>query len=137
MGAVNWVPAPTAEELLEEAKQRKIAEIEQWRVEAVDAGMPYEFEGVQEVVQTRAEDRENLMGLEGEANHLIEAGVTDAVMTLRVQSNNEYLLTPAEMVAVARAAFKHKADQYPISWALKEQARNAASQEELDAITWE
>lgn len=136
----TWeVRAFTEEELaeqLEDAKEKKRWEINAERDAAFDTGLPYDIAGVPDVVQTRLEDKVNLLGLRVEARELEAEGVTDAVMPFRGLNNIERLLTPTEMVAMTNAALAYIQGVYKKSWDLKDAVSDAATIAELEAIEW-
>lgn len=135
MGTLTIKKAPTAAELLADAKSRKQKDIETARDTAIEGGFLYEFSGTQDRVQTRQRDRENLMGLAVAAQQAITAGASQAFQ-FRAESNETYTLTPDEMLAVSTAAQEHVSAQYAHSWSLKAQIDAAKSQAELDSIAW-
>lgn len=135
MGTVTIKKAPTAPELLEQAKARKQADIEKVRDTAIEGGFSYAFTSGDDLVQTRQRDRENLLGLAVAAQQAIAANASE-VFNFRAGSNETYELTPAEMIAVATAAQEYVSAQYAHSWALKAQIDMATNQADLDAIVW-
>lgn len=135
MGELTIKKAPTAAELLDTAKERKQGDIVAARDVAIEGGFSYLFAGIEDRVQTRERDRENLMGLAVAAQQAIAAGTGESLQ-FRAESNTTYTLTPDEMLAVATAAQEHISAQYVHSWTLKAQISDAQSQADLDAITW-
>jgi len=139
---VTWTPPKTDEEKLRDAKddQRKV--INQSRDNAVIAGFTYDFNGTQDVVQTRASDRENIQGLTTTAQLYKSTGNT-STLSFMAQSNTEYQLTPDEMIALGTATMKHKSDQYKKSWTLKDQIESVQitttlqdAIDQIQSITW-
>lgn len=120
-------PKPTFEEL----KTHKLREIEGTRDAAINAGFAYTINGTLDHVQTRARDRENIMGLAVSAQNNA-SGTFD----FRAESNTTYTLTAAEMIALADAAQQHVSAQYAYSWRLKAQVDDAQNEAGLEAIVW-
>lgn len=146
MGTISWQAAPTAAEQLEAAKASAVHRISGALAAALDEGQPYTMpDGTDDIIQTRADDRQNLMGLAIEARDLQAVGETGAVQEFRAQSNARYQLTPGEMIALTDAALVHYKTLMAQSWDRKD-AINAVSLEdhaslddaiaEVDAITW-
>lgn len=137
MGNVTWNEAPTAAEKLERAKvaQRKI--IDEERDAAIVAGFDYDFDGTPDRVQTRDQDRENLLGLVTEASLQLDAGGTEASLPFRAESDRTYMLTPSQAVSLGRAAMAHKTAQYETSWTRKAEIEAADTVAQVEAVTWE
>lgn len=126
-------PQPT----LEDMKVLKMAEIENWRIQAERSGMPWHFGTIEDIVQVRHErDLANINGQVSAALVLKGRGVTQAVLPFRAQSNITHNLTPDEMIDMGMAVGEFTADQYMKAWALKEQVAAATTAEELDALVW-
>ena len=107
---------------------------------ALAAGMPYTMpDGSDDVVQTRAEDEPNLLGLAIEARDLKAGGVTGAVLELRTLSNTIYQLTPAQMIEITDAAKTFKKQLLGRSWHRKDTiaaALESGDREALESIDW-
>lgn len=131
-----WEPPQPVPPTLDELKQAKRAEINQQRDEAFSSGLSYEINGQPDVVQTRMEDKINLLGLRIEAQELKAAGVNDGVMPFRAESNAGYTLTPAQMIDLTNAALAHIQAIYQQSWQLKDAIAQATTPGEVEAITW-
>ena len=137
-GRPCWVDLPETpiDTLANQAKAR----IESAYDTALAAGMPYTMpDGSDDVVQTRAEDEPNLLGLAIEARDLKTEGVTDAVLELRAQSNTIYTLTPAQMIEVTDAAKTFKKQLLGRSWHRKDTidaALEAGDRQAIEAVAW-
>lgn len=125
---------------LEEVAKEKRQEIDSSRDTTLQAGMSYTMpDGTQETVQTRAQDESNLLGLAIEARDLKAEGVTDSVLTLRVESNRNYQLTPQQMIELTDAAKNHKKLILAKAWQLKDAvdaALAAEDREAIEAVEW-
>lgn len=121
---------------LADAQQDTLIKIDQSREDAFAAGLNYEINGHPDVVQTRLQDKINLLGLRLEAQELNSAGVTDAVMPFRAESNTGYQLTPQQMIDLTDAALAHIQAIYQQSWQLKDAITTAKTQDELVVIEW-
>lgn len=129
----------TPEELsqqLADAKKEKRQEINRARDAAFEAGLPYDIAGEPDVVQTRVQDKINLLGLRIEAREQKAAGVTQAAMPFRGLNNIERMLTPEQMIDLTNAALGHIQAIYQHSWQRKDAASAAASLEEVAAVDW-
>lgn len=113
----------------------KRTEIDTARDTTLQAGLSYTMpDGTQETVQTRAQDEPNLLGLAIEARDLKAEGVTDPVLVLRVESNQNYQLTPQQMIELTDAAKNHKKLILAKSWQLKDAVDAALAAEDREAI---
>lgn len=121
---------------LESAKSICLESINYQRDAAFEAGLPYEIGGELDTVQTRLQDKINLIGLRMEARELELAGISDAVMAFRGFSNVGRELTPSEMVNLTNAALSYIQDIYKKSWDLKDAVNEAGTIEEVEAIQW-
>ena len=131
--ALNVPEPPTFEQL----KQQKLVEIDEWRVQAEQKGMPWQFGDVSDVVQIRHDrDLNNINGRVSAALVLKQRGVTDPVLTFRAESNMTHSLTPDQMIEMGLAVGEFTANQYMKAWALKEQLNAAQTVEDLEAIQW-
>lgn len=126
---------------LGELADSKRTEIDTARDTALLVGLSYTMpDGTQETVQTRAQDEPNLLGLAIEARDLKAEGVTDPVLTLRVESNRNYQLTPQQMIELTDATKNHKKLILAKSWQLKDEVDAALADEDreaIEAIKWE
>lgn len=147
-GEIHWPDGdpPITEQEIEEAypnislnsaKFSKRREIDRVREEKIHSGMPYEIDGEEEVVQTRVQDKFNLLGIAGRATLLKYQGEEGHVITFRTLANNEYLLTPDEAIEMCMAAFEHMEEIYKTSWELKEQVEAAETVEDVEQVIWE
>lgn len=107
-------------QLLEYSKTVKREYLMDVRVEKLNAGMPYTFEGIPEIVQTRDQDKTNLLGISVMAMQLTLQGVAEACIPFMVESNVEYLLTPAEASQMTMLAGSYTTGIYKRHWALKQ-----------------
>lgn len=124
---------PTLEELIE----MKRVEIDEWRVQAEQRGMPWAFGSIDDIVQVRHErDLNNINGRVSAALVLKGRGVTDPVLPFRAQSNITHNLTPDEMIEMGLAVGEFTANQYMIAWGLKEQLALVETVEDLEVIAW-
>lgn len=117
-------------------KLERINEIDRMRDQAFEAGLPYDINDQPDIVQTRLQDKINLLGLRIEAQELNAAGVTDPVMPFRAESNTGYQLTPQQMIDLTNAALAHIQAIYQQSWQLKDAIKKAKTQDELVVIKW-
>ena len=120
-------PAPTLNDL----KRRKVGEIENARDQDIAAGLVHN--GVP--VQTRPRDQINLLALVLAAQVKKAAGDT-SLMAFRDGDNVTRHLTPDDVIAMGMAAMGYAESQYQRAWSLKDQARDAASEQDLDSINW-
>lgn len=138
-GRPAWIDAKEPE-TIEQAASRQQSMIESALVEALADGMAYTMpDGTEEVVQTRAEDEANLLGLAIEARDLRDAGETEAQQIIRVKSNRHYALTPQQMIDLTDAAKAFKKQQLAHSWMRKDEikaALEANDRDALEAIDW-
>ncbi len=131
-----WEPPQPVPPTLDEMKKAKRTEIDQRRDDAFAAGLHYEINGQPDIVQTRMEDKINLLGLRIEAQELKASGVTEAVMPFRAESNAEYALTPQQMIDLTNAALTHIQGIYQQSWQLKDAVDAASAREGVEAVVW-
>ncbi|MCK0744112.1 DUF4376 domain-containing protein [Chromohalobacter nigrandesensis] len=130
--------APPSESLADLA-QRKRHEIDAARDQAFATGLDYDIAGEPDVVQTRAQDQINLLGLRAKAESRAAAGVTDAVMEFRGKSNVTHQLTPEDMIALTTAALDHIEGIYKRSWERKDAVDAALENEDregIEAVAW-
>lgn len=133
----EWIEgAPVTEiELLDSARQRALQRVNAQHLRTLTAGIPYNFLGTDDVIQTRHErDLINISGLATRALLLKADGVNESVIPFRADSNTTYLLTPDEMLAMAAAVSDFTAQQYSEAWALKDAINAAQSVAEIDAV---
>lgn len=124
------------EQELESAKHNKRKEIDRAREAAFNNGIACDIAGEPDVVQTRIQDKVNLLGLRMEAKDLEASGVTDAVMPFRGLSNVERLLSPQQVIDLTSAALDHIQSIYKTSWKLKDAVDNAETIEEVEGVKW-
>lgn len=133
----EWIEgAPVSDaELLEITRQRALKRANAEHLRTLTAGIPYNFLGTDDVIQTRHErDLINISGLATRALLLKADGVNESVIPFRADSNTTYLLTPDEMLAMAAAVSDFTAQQYSEAWALKDAINAAQSVAEIDAV---
>ncbi|SHF00239.1 protein of unknown function [Modicisalibacter ilicicola DSM 19980] len=130
---------PPAGATLSEIAEIKRHAIDRAREAAIDAGFTHDFNGTQDVVQTRARDRENITGLAVSAQLMLTNGDTTSTLPFRAESDTTYQLTAQEIVDLAQAAQQHVSAQYAHAWELKDQIESALAAEDraaLEAISW-
>ena len=135
----EWIEgAPvTDEELLNSARQRALQRVNAEHLKTLTAGIPYNFLGTDDVIQTRHErDLINISGLATRALLLRADGISDSIIPFRADSNTTYFLTPDEMLAMAAAVSDFTAQQYSNAWALKDAINAAETIAEINAIAW-
>lgn len=126
-------PPPTLEQL----KEGKNRQIDEWRVLAEQKGMPWKFGDIDDLVQVRHErDLANINGRVSAALVLKGRGVTTPVLPFRAQLNITHSLTPDQMIDMGIAVGEFTADQYIKAWTLKELVKVATTVEDLEAIEW-
>ncbi|MCE8015917.1 DUF4376 domain-containing protein [Halomonas sp. MCCC 1A17488] len=133
--ALNEMP-PESLDLLAARKRRAI---DQARDQAFAAGLPYDFDGHIDVVQTRPQDQINLLGLSAKAQRLIADGEAAPVMRFRGQSNETRMLTPEQMNTLTMTALNHIESIYQRSWECKDaisRALETQDRETLHTIKW-
>lgn len=101
---------------IEDLVTAKLVEIAADRAAAFEDGMPYVFGGVNDAVQTRPQDQVNLISVWTAAMEADAAGVTDAVIEFRAQSDTSYWLTPQEALAMTAAVRSFGYAIYKASW---------------------
>lgn len=111
------------------AAEAKLGKIAAERSAAFDAGMPYTFGEVQDVIQTRPQDQVNLLAISAKAARMVAAGITEPVQEFRAASDTSYWLTPEEALTLTDAAFAHGEAIYQTSWRRK----NALAAIDLEA----
>lgn len=134
-----WVEAnpvlPT--ELLAIAKSSKQAEIANQLSLELAAGVPFLFGENPDVIQTRFErDLINISGITVRAIILNSQGVSDAVIEFRAESNQTYMITPQQAIALGEAVADHSSQAYARSWSAKDAIEHATSVNEIEAIDW-
>lgn len=140
LSTIDFV-AKLAEIELEEAKILKKKEIIAAHDQALEDGMPYDFNGVSEIVQIRLKDQTVLLGLSITASKEYQEGVTDATFDFRVKSNIEYEMTPLETYIMTEAAYSYVKALYRTSWTLKDTLSalsyaNGDTIADVNAINW-
>lgn len=130
---------PPPPEPLEDLAARKRAAIDTARDQAFGAGLPYDIAGEPDVVQTRPEDKTNLLGIAIEARGLDAEGVTDPVIQFRGLSNVNRSLTPQQAIDLTNAASIHIKAIYQRSWDRKDTIDAALANEDregIEAVEW-
>lgn len=110
-----------------------IEKVSELRKEKLEVGMSYTFNGVVDGVQTREMDLTILLTLSIKANKAIEAGIVSPVFPFRSTEDNNYLLTPQEMLDLVTAVDNFVSTAYEDSWALKS-IINSSTLLELDTL---
>ncbi len=126
-------------EPLDDLAARKRAELNTARDEAFAAGLPYEIDGQQDIVQTRPQDQINLLGLNAKATRLISSGNADTLMEFRGQSNVSHWIDAHAMDDLTMAALSYIEDIYQQSWERKDAldaAHKAEDREAIEAVVW-
>lgn len=126
-------------EPLDTIAARKRAELNTARDEAFAAGLPYEIDGQQDVVQTRAQDQINLLGLNAKATRLISSGNAETLMEFRGLSNVSHWIDAEAMDDMTMAALSYIEDIYQQSWERKDAldaAHAAEDREAIEAVVW-
>ncbi|MCK0743561.1 DUF4376 domain-containing protein [Chromohalobacter nigrandesensis] len=124
---------------LDTLAKRKRRAIDAARDQAFATGLDYDVAGEPDVVQTRAQDQINLLGLRAKAESNKAAGVTDAVMEFRGKSNKTRMLNPEEMIALTTAALDYIEGVYKRSWERKDAVAAALEDEDregIEAVEW-
>lgn len=115
----------------------KKRELDLQQTNALTAGVPFSFRGIEDVVQTRGErDLININGVTTQAMLLKAAGVAEPVIQFRAQSNSSYMLTPDDAIELGVAVAAHSQAVYEKAWALKDALAAATTIEELEAVQW-
>jgi len=122
-------------EVLAQAKAQKLAAIEEWREAQLIAGAPYTFNGVDDVVQTRHQrDLSNIQARVLVAMQLVSAGVADAPLEFRAESDTSYTLTALQIIDMGNSVAAHQESIYKLSWQMKDSVHAATTIAEIDAI---
>lgn len=138
----DWHHEPIEPETktLEELAKDKRRQLDSARDEAFATGTQFAFPGGNnDYIQTRPQDKANLLAIAMEARDLKAAGESDPVIDFRAGSNTTYQLTPNQAIDMANAAMAYVKATYEKSWQLKdsvEAALEAEDQEAIEAITW-
>lgn len=87
----------------------KLTKIKRSKLSAMlAAGVPFDFNGVNNVVRTRMErDLINISGIVTKALILKNEVVTEPVILFRAESNNSYLITSEQAIALGVAVVEH------------------------------
>lgn len=126
-----------AEELaqqLESKKQELHAKVNNMRNAELNAGFEHiSATGAVFTVQTRLEDRLNLMYLNMVAQQMIAAG-DETPQVFRSAENVTQMLTPSELLAMSVEALNHYRNVLGASWTLKDQIDATQSADQLPVI---
>lgn len=144
-GQLIWLddrPMPSMQEMagvwfdinLNEIKEQKCIELDRYRDECFTSGMVWYFAGKQDRVQTRPQDKINLISIA--IKSILLEDTTTPIVKFRAQSNTDYLLTAKQAQAMALAASEHIEAIYHHSWVRKDQVQAATTPEEVEAIVW-
>jgi|GEM_PF-3057321 len=126
-------------ESLEQLAARKRRELDAARDAAFAAGLEYDFNGENDVVQTRPQDQINLLSLQAQAQRLIAAGQPEVLLTFRGLQNVNRELTATEIDALTLAALGHIEKIYQKNWQLKDRldaALEAEDREGIEQLFW-
>lgn len=120
---------------LETARAAKRNQVLQWRTQALAAGFEFNFAGTIDRVQTRYErDMINIQGVFSDALAMQLSGDV-APLFFRGESNTTHPLTPAEAIALGRAAKATSELIYAQSWQLIDAIDQAESITDIHTIT--
>lgn len=115
--------------LLLKKKTQKLAQINQWREEALNAGV--EFNG--HVFDSDERSRQNLTGVVGAVN----AGIPlPEGFVWRSAANVNVPMTTPELVALAATMLQHVNAQYARSWQRKAELQAQDNSDLVDLIQW-
>lgn len=120
---------------IEELRFIKNKEIETERDKRIENGMPYTFNGVDDIVQTREKDKVILLGLAMKAQRLM-GQTTEPVINFRSGNNNDYLLTPMEAIELTSHASAFVEGVYATSWYYKDLIKNTSFINGLENLAW-
>lgn len=123
-------------EALEGHKTVRVEELNRLRETILNNGFEFTVGTDTFQVQTRPEDRLNLVALRIEAKEAETAGVTDSVFDFRSLENSVHWLTPAQLLSLCDSALTHMKEIYRQSWTLKDQVETAATLTELRSVVW-
>lgn len=138
----DWHHEPIEEEekTIEELAEDKRRALDSARDDAFATGTSYEFPGGHEdYIQTRPEDKANLLAIAMEARDLMAAGESDPVIEFRAASNTTHQLTPGQAIGMTNAALSHVKAIYEKSWQLKDAvgvALAAGDRAGINDISW-
>ncbi|WP_328717574.1 DUF4376 domain-containing protein [Halomonas elongata] len=126
---IDSVPLSDVQRRAHEAR----AKVNEWRDKSLNDGVPYTMpDGREDTIQTRPDDRLNLMALNSKAVARVETGDTTP-MPFRGLSNTTYQLTPTEMRDMTMAALTHIEDIYKQSWSAKDALVTATTLDDVEA----
>ncbi|WP_372373242.1 hypothetical protein ACDI10_16380 [Vreelandella venusta] len=126
---IDSVPLSDVQRRAHEARKQ----VDEWRDSALNSGMLYTMPGgTKDIVQTRPEDRLNLIALNVNSEVMVAAEVTTSI-SFRGLSNTTYQLTPAEMRDMTMAALAHIEGIYKKSWEIKDELGVVAALDDIDA----
>lgn len=129
----------TPEEEVEELALRKpilTAEIENLRIQTLEAGFLFDFGGEygELNVQCRAQDRINLIASRIDADAYVAAGQGTQLLPFRTFENIIVQIPATELVAMTNAALSYIRAVYYAGWVLKDQVDAATTLEALPTI---
>lgn len=138
----DWFHEPIEQEpeTIEQLAEAKLRELDRARDYDFANGTEFAFPGSNnDFIQTRPQDKANLLAIALEARDLVAAGESEPVIDFRAASNTTYQLTPNEAIDMTNVALAYVKSVYEKSWQLKD-AVNAALQAEdrsaIEAVTW-
>lgn len=135
LNAINW-DVEYGNLKLEEAKRIKKDHINKHRDTDITAGVEYMIQGQADVIQTREKDKTVLLALSMNANKKQVTNPDEPIFKFRSMNNNEYMLTPQEMIDLTDAAYGYMDVVYKKSWTLKDQVDTCTTIAEVEAIVW-
>ncbi len=111
----EWVILPNINEIF----RLKIDAVRQAKREL---GLKWSFSEGDDIIQLRDNtDIQNIQGLVSSAYMKENAGVKEAVLILRGESDINHAITPAEMIAIGQAVETYVGKLYYHAWSLKDQ----------------
>lgn len=138
----EWHHEPIQEEqkTIEDLAEDKRQVLDSARDAAFATGTSYVFPGGHEdYIQTRPEDKANLLAIAMEARDLRTVGESDPVIEFRAASNTTHQLTPGQAIDMTNAALGHVKAVYEKSWQLKDAvgvALAAGDRAGINDISW-
>lgn len=122
---------------LEKFRAEKLREIESAQFAALQGGVPFNFGGTPDIVQTSSErDLINISGITMRGLLLRADGVTAPVIEFRALSNTSYMITGQQAIDLGATVAQHNEQIYSKAWQLKDAINAAQSISELEAIQW-
>ena len=126
-------------ESVEDFKVVRQREINDQLTDRLGRGLEWTVNGTTFTVQTRQQDKPNLLGLYLKANKLITVdGTPDATLSFRDGENVTRSLTATQMIELTEAALAFIEAQMAQAWSLKDTISDPATStvSEVEAIVW-